>query len=237
MLKFGAREVHIWSARLPSKPASDFDSALSDTERDRAYRFRFSNDRWAYVFSHAVLRNVLSQYLDCSPSDLQFGVSIFGKPFLAKEMGRTPEFNLSHAGSIVLVALSADRLIGVDVEEIRPMDDFGLIAESHFTSSEHAFISRHPPADRERAFFRCWTRKEAYIKAVGKGLSLALNSFDTLIACGQPGRQLAGRPDAPHVAKWWLADLDVPEGYMAAVAVETGIDRIIYFDWQPGATT
>ena len=114
------------------------------------------------------------------------------------------------------------------------MSDFSLIAESHFTPQECAFIFRHAPADRERAFFRCWTRKEAYVKALGKGLSIALNSFDALIHAGHTGRRLARSADAPEGTYWWLADLDAPEGYMAAVAVETAIDRLLYFNWQRG---
>jgi 4'-phosphopantetheinyl transferase len=235
MLTLAAGEVHIWTARLPSTNASHLYSDLSGAERDRVYRLRFSRDRWAYVFAHAVLRDVLSQYLHCPPGPLEFSANVFGKPSLAKTAdGWTPEFNLSRAGSLVVVALSADRFIGVDVEEIRPVSEFSLIAESYFTPEECTFIWHHAATDRERAFFRCWTRKEAYIKAVGKGLSIALNSFDTLIPSGQAGRRLPGGTDAPNVGEWWLTDLEVPEGYIGAVAVETCIDRLIYFEWSSG---
>jgi 4'-phosphopantetheinyl transferase len=238
MPTLAAGEVHIWTARLPSCPTPDLEVTLSGTERDRARRFHFTKHRLAYVFAHAVLRDILSHYLHFCPPDIRFCENLFGKPSLVQTgSGGTLEFNLSHAGSLVLVALSGGRRIGVDVEEIRAVDDFSVIAESHFTPPECAFIFGHGPADREPAFFRCWTRKEAYIKAVGKGLSIALNSFDTLIASGQSGRRIAGGPDRPDVANWWLADLDVPNNYMAAVAVETGIDRLVYFDWQPNATT
>jgi 4'-phosphopantetheinyl transferase len=229
-------EVHIWTARLPSSQDADLEHTLSEVERDCAHRFHFTKHRLAYVFAHAVLRDVLSRYLNRPAAALRFDKDSFGKPFLSHN---TPvaslEFNLSHAGALVLIALSARRRIGVDVEEIRPMDDFTAIAEAHFTPRERAFIFNHAPAYRERAFFRCWTRKEAYIKAVGKGLSIRLNSFDTFIDAGQRGRQLAAGPDAPDVASWWLTDLDVPQDYLGALVVETGIDRLIYFEWKSRA--
>ena len=225
--------VHIWTAHQPLTTGPDLEVVLSSAERDKARRFQFTNHRLAYVFAHAVLRDVLSRYLQCTPLDIRFCENPFGKPRLADAVsGVIPEFNMSHAGDLVLIALSYGRRIGVDVEKIRPTDDFSVIAESHFTPAESAFLFRHAPADRARAFFRCWTRKEAYIKALGKGLSIPLNSFDTLIDGGRSGRRVAGIPDGPDVANWWLEDLGAPENYMAAVAVETRIDRLVYFEWQ-----
>jgi 4'-phosphopantetheinyl transferase len=111
------------------------------------------------------------------------------------------------------------------------MDDWRAIAETHFTPAECSFLLQHPQADRTEAFFRCWTRKEACIKAVGKGLSMALNCFDTLIDSGETGRLIAGGLESAQAASWWLADLCVPGDYMAAVAIETGLSRIVYQEW------
>jgi 4'-phosphopantetheinyl transferase len=179
---------------------------------------------------------VLSRYLDCPPSDIRFAENPFGKPFLDEANGgRVPEFNLSHAGELVLVGVCESRRVGIDVEEIRPMDDLSSIAESHYTPQECAFIFGQVSEAQTRAFFRCWTRKEAYVKALGKGLSIRLNSFETNM---QPelGRSSRNLPRSADGANWQLADLDVPEGYMAAVAVEMGMDRLVYFEWRSGIT-
>lgn len=109
------------------------------------------------------------------------------------------------------------------MEQIGAFDDFAAVVNSHFTTLERKFIFDHDPADRHRAFLRCWTRKEAYLKGVGKGLTIARSSFDTLIAPGQPVGVLPDMPDSPEAA-WCLADVTVPGGYIAAVAVEASIE-------------
>jgi 4'-phosphopantetheinyl transferase len=229
-----AEEIHVWFARQPSTAPPDLDAILSRQECLRARCFQFAKDRFAYIFAHAVLRNVLSQYLHCPPRDIQFSENPFGKPLLDHtNCGEAPEFNLSHAGGMVLVGVSRGHRIGIDVEDIRPIEDISAIAQSYFTLREYTFIFSQPPAERERAFLSCWTRKEAYVKAVGKGLSIALDSFDTLISTGQPDALLQSRPGSPDRAIWQLVNLDLPERYVGAVAVETGIDRLVYFEWRP----
>jgi 4'-phosphopantetheinyl transferase len=191
-------------------------------------------DRFRFVFAHAVLRDVLSRYLARPPGDIQFGKNSFGKPFLDQTNGgRMLEFNLSHAGGLVLVGVCESGRVGIDVEEIRPMDDLSSIAESHYTPQECAFIFGQAQEDQLRAFLRCWTRKEAYVKALGKGLSIRLNSLETHIQPepDRPSHVGAGSTDG---ALWQLTDLDVPEGYIAAVAAETGMHRVVYFEWRRG---
>jgi 4'-phosphopantetheinyl transferase len=177
---------------------------------------------------------VLSRYLDRPPGDIRFGENSFGKPFVDETNGgRVPEFNVSHAGGLVLVGVCESRRVGIDVEEIRPIDDLSSIAKSHYTSQERAFIFGQASEHRLRAFFRCWTRKEAYVKGLGTGLSIPLDSFETHIQ-PEPGRTSHVGPGSTNGANWQLTDLDVPEGYMAAVAVETGMDRVVYFEWPEG---
>lgn len=213
---------------LPAAAAA----ALSADERERAGRFHFAADRLRYVFAHAVLRDVLSRYLSCPACEVRFARNRFGKPFVDATSGsRRPEFNLSHAGRMVLVGICGGGRIGIDVEEIRPMEDLLSIAESHYGPEEYAFLLAQPPGQLERAFFRCWTRKEAYVKALGKGLSIPLNSFDTL---ARPARSRfsdagAGAPGTPSVA---IAELDVPDGYAASVALEDGISCLSHFEWR-----
>ncbi len=224
-------EVHIWTALLPSTLPPEITITLSADERDRARRFHFAEDCFRYVFAHAVLRDVLSRYLHCPPRDIRFARNPFGKPFVDANGSRLPEFNLSHAGRVILVGLCDGRCVGIDVEEIRPIDDLLSIARSQYTPQEYAFILAQPSGRLERAFFRCWTRKEAYVKALGKGLSIQLNSFDTLAEPGS-GRLSETGSGSLNTSTLEIADLDVPEGYTASVAVEKGIDRFVYFEWR-----
>jgi 4'-phosphopantetheinyl transferase len=231
-------EVHIWSARQESTLPPDVEATLSRQERARAERFHFPRHRLAYVFAHAVLRDVLSRYLRCSSDAIRFRENAFGKPFLDNpDGGRTLEFNIAHASGLVLVAICRGRRIGIDVEEIRPMDDMLTISERYFTSQECDFIFRQQRSDRERAFWSCWTRKEAYVKAVGKGLSIQLNSFDTLIFNPDPVVFLESPPGSTDRVIWQLANLKVQGGYAAAVAVESGVNRLIHFAWPAASQT
>jgi 4'-phosphopantetheinyl transferase len=227
-------EVHVWTAQVagvapdPDSPGS----ALSLRERERAARFHFEKHRRAFVFAHAFLRDVLSRYLDVKPEQIRFRENPFGKPFLAEPAGHGLQFNMSHSGDVVVVALTLDRQIGIDVEFIRPLHDLETIAESNFTPEERALLSAGGTQARQRAFFTCWTRKEAYIKAIGTGLSMPLNVFNAAIPQGAPGVRL---PGAAQAASWWLSDLTAPEGYAAAIAVEDGFDRLLYRRWPTSA--
>jgi 4'-phosphopantetheinyl transferase len=206
---------------------------LSPDERARASRFHFPQHRLAYVFAHVVLRDVLSRYLQCSRREIRFAENAFGKPFLDDVSGgRAVEFSLSHSGGLVVVGLCRGRRIGIDVEEIRPMDDISAIAESYFTPQECAFILREQRLGRQHAFWSCWTRKEAYVKAVGKGLSIPLNSFDTLISRREPVAFLEGGPDLGDKAIWQVMNLDLRKGYVTAIAVETAKNRLVHFEWR-----
>ena len=224
-------EAHVWTALLPSTLPPDIATSLSADECGRARRFHFPEDYFRYVFAHAVLRDVLSRYLDCPPSDVQFASNPFGKPFVVRMSGRRPpEFNLSHAGRVILVGVCDGRRLGIDVEEIRWIGDLESIAESQFTPRECAFILAQPSGRLERAFFRCWTRKEAYVKALGKGLSIPLNSFDALTE-PRPDPLFDASSGSLNASSLQIADLDAPEGYVASVAVQRGITRYVHFEW------
>jgi 4'-phosphopantetheinyl transferase len=228
MLRDG--EVHIWFAQLPpDHGACALKELLSAAELQEANRFHFVGHHSAYVFAHGILRHVLGAYLACSGADLRFEKNSFGKPRLVNVSGqRCPfSFNMSHSGPLVAVAVVSDRQIGIDVEQIRPLEELMDLAESSFTPPERAFILRHEPGDRQRAFYRCWTRKESFIKAVGKGLSMPLHDIDT-------SASIVRGPDE-GADTWALTELDVPGGYAGALTVEKGFDRLTYFEWSPTA--
>ncbi len=235
MLELRPQEVHVWFARRIPMLRDQVEAKLCHAEWTHANSFRFSEDRLKYVFAHVMLRDVLRRYLPCRPADIRFSKNRFGKPFLCEVTGDTaPEFNLSHTGDLVLVALSQGGRVGIDAEEIRPIEDFLSIAGSYFTHEEFAFIGSQVPGKREREFLRCWTRKEAYLKAIGKGLSIPPNSFDTLISSKGSAVVLESGSRSENKEIWQLADLDVCEGYVAAVAIDGGMKSLVHFEWPSG---
>jgi 4'-phosphopantetheinyl transferase len=230
-----AGDVHLWTARQSSAAQSvaTLRRLLSPSEKGAASRFYFEGHRLSYIFAHGMLRHVLSNYVRHAPTQIRFELNSYGKPFLKASDPGHVQFNMSHSGDVVLIGVIRDRQIGVDVELTRPLRDFAAIAQKNFTPQEYALIKSHPAGAQHHAFFTSWTRKEAFIKAVGKGFAIPLNTFDTSIAPGNPGRWLKAPLEARDVHSWWLADLIVPPGYAGALAVGKGFDRLIYFNWNP----
>lgn len=218
------REVHVYVRRVSDFSGSEIDKfwgALSPDEMHRAIRFRFEQDRTRYIVTRAQLRALLGAYLKSHPSSLQFSYSLNGKPELSCP-GREPtlRFNVTHSGDVILLAFTWRRRVGVDVERVQ----LGLlgedIAERFFSASECQGLRALPPSQRQQAFFRCWTRKEAYVKASGSGLAFPLDSFDVSFGADEPARLLATRPDAAEASRWFMKDLEIEQGYVAALVIE-----------------
>src|SRR5882724_506538 len=148
---------------------------LCASERERAARFHFRADYDRYVSARAVLRLQLGDFLECDPKSLLFQYTSHGKPFIEQ---RGIEFNLSHSGDWVLFAFTSSAEVGVDIEHIRPMPNMRDVAQQNFAASEFASWEATPEQDRTEAFYRCWTRKESFIKAISEGLSCPLDSFE-----------------------------------------------------------
>jgi 4'-phosphopantetheinyl transferase len=216
-------EIEVWHSRnsLSSAEAERLGTVLSPDELERAARFRFEVDRKTYITARGGLRYLLEQYLSIPAARIRFKYSGYGKPNLDQELDSNGlEFNVSHSGEFILWAFTTGRRIGVDVEKIRSNFDAGEIAERFFSPAERAALRRLPLGQRHEAFFRCWTRKEAFIKALGEGLSHALDSFDVSLEPGNGVRLLATRPDAREAARWSLWDVTLPSGYAAALATD-----------------
>jgi 4'-phosphopantetheinyl transferase len=229
-------EVHLWFAQVNLTPdvLQQLNSTLSNRERERANRFAFERHKVRYVFAQGVLRDVLSRATGIAPAEIEFTGNLYGKPFLKTATGAaTLQFNLSHSADLVAVGLVEHRAIGVDVEYIRPVLDLHSVAEDNYTPGEFDSIRGSPGEAQNGVFFRYWTRKESYIKAVGKGLSIPLNTFDTRFDPGTRGRRLGRTIDAPHVESWWIEDLAPPQSYAGAVTVEKGLESLRYFEWRP----
>ena len=217
-------QAHVWRVSLSSM--SPDESALSEDERQRASRFHFDTDRDRYVAAHASLRGVLSRYLQCEPRELKFSTNEYGKPFLS---GHEIEFNLSHSGSLALIAVARGRKVGVDVEQIRADIEVESLAQRNFSPREVSELMALKDEQRVIGFFNCWTRKEAYIKAQGLGLSLPLDSFD--VSLGEPALLHATRPKAKEASRWTLCSLEVESNYAAAFAVEGNNLEVQCWDW------
>lgn len=213
--------VHVWRAELTclSDTLQTYAASLSPDETERAARFRFAKDRDSYVTARGILRRLLSGYLASEPSAISFCTNAYGKPALAAPFDCSLEFNLSHSGGWGLFAFARSRRVGVDVELCRPDVDFAALADSVFSPKERQFLRLMPAAYRAGAFYACWTRKEAYIKAQGQGMALALDSFDVSLTPGQPAL-LATRPDADEARRWTMRDLFPTAGCAAALVVE-----------------
>jgi 4'-phosphopantetheinyl transferase len=217
-------EVHIWTAsrEAPDDVVAAMRSLLDPDELKRADRFTFPRDRRQFAVGRGLLRTILGRYLDRPPESLRFVANAHGKPGFDPRMDldSSIRFNLAHSGDQVVYALADGREIGVDIERIRP--DFGglAIAERFFAPGEVAALQALPEASRGLAFFHGWTRKEAYIKAKGKGLALPLDEFEVAIDPDQPASLLSTLPDPTEASRWSLVELPAGPGYVAAVCVE-----------------
>ncbi|MBF6570843.1 MAG: 4'-phosphopantetheinyl transferase superfamily protein [Candidatus Binataceae bacterium] len=228
-LRLGSDAVHVWRACLDQSPLqlNNFQNTLDDDERSRARRFYFSRDRQRFIAARGILRSLLAGYLGTVPNSISFIYGTHGKPALAAECGADAiQFNLAHSHGTALYALTRGRGIGVDLEFIRCDLKVEQIAGQFFSHSEIIALGALPPSVREYAFFLCWTRKEAYIKARGEGLSIPLDQFDVSLIPGEPAALLNTQPDSDEAFRWSLLNLTPACGYAAALAVEGR-------DWTP----
>jgi 4'-phosphopantetheinyl transferase len=213
-------EVQVWRVDLEAirSHESRWQEILSADEANRASRFHFPIDRQRFVASRAWLRTILAGYLGVGSKQLRFSYSAKQKPSLAPPHDASGiNFNLSHSGGIALYAFSRRRQIGVDVEQVRSDFDVEPLARRFFSAHEQLQLFDLPSAERVEVFFRCWTRKEAYVKATGDGLSLPLSQFDVSLEPGAANALIATRPDGAEAQRWLLCDLRTENGYTAAV--------------------
>ena len=218
-------EVHVWRLAL-EQPSERFVALLDPDERSRANRFHFDKDRKHFVVARGFLRVLLGRYLKRDPKQLKFSYGPYGKPSLNGE--ELLRFNMSHSHGMALYALTEGRDIGVDVEYVRADFTSDDIARRFFSPFEVEALCGLPTEERVASFFRCWTRKEAYIKATGRGLSQPLDGFDVTLAPAESAALL--RTDAGAHEHWSMANIEVGPGYAGAVAVEGPVTAIRYWN-------
>ncbi len=230
----GADEVHVWKIHLDREVTrvSSFQRLLTPEEVSRAQRFYFERDRQHWMVARGLLRVLLGSYLQTDPQLLRFGLNAYGKPALAFPSASPPlQFNLSHSADLALYAFTWQRHVGVDVEYMRTPLDYDAIAQYSFSPSERAALLTLPLTEKHEAFYRCWARKEAYIKARGMGLSLPLDLFDVALLPGEPAALLQSRED-PHEAQRWSMRHLVPAPDYAGALVAEGTDwQVRCWEW------
>lgn len=228
-------EVHLWLADLADAAgiAARLAATLSADEGERAARFRHARDRDRFRAVRGILRALLARYLGRPAAGLRFTYSAYGKPELAD--GLDLRFNLAHAGERAIYAVTLGRPVGVDIEPARPELATPAIAAQFFAASENEALARLGPQLWAGGFFRCWTRKEAYVKAQGLGLSLPLDRFAVTLAPGEPAALLATYDDPAEAGRWTLYDPGLAPPYVGALAVAGPIAAIRRWRWRPDA--
>lgn len=226
VIAIGDAEVDFWAFSIDPNDAvaMSFQSLLSTDEECRANRLRFQPLRNAFVICHGLLRHLLARYMGVDPASIQFRYQLRGKPVLINQIGLS--FNLSHTNGMMVCGVMKRCKIGVDVEALRPLDDLQELAERYFCPEERGELLSLPENERTSSFYRCWTRKEAYIKAIGAGLSTPLQSFCVTLGLSETAKFLHIKGDKNLAQSWNLLDIDLGAPYVAAVAYP-GLERII----------
>ncbi len=235
--------VHVWRAALhtPTSVVQCYQRYLIEEELKHAGRFHFEKDRNHFIVAHGILRILIGRYLNVEPSQLHFCLNAYGKPSLESSSHMPAlNFNISHSHDLALFAFTYTRQVGVDVEYMRlggegsgdGGDDYEQLAQHYFSAYERSVLQMLPVEEKRQAFFQCWTRKEAYIKARGMGLSLPLDLFDVSLRPDEPAALLHSRENAQEAACWSLRELLPGTGYVGALAVEGKDWQLHCWQWE-----
>jgi 4'-phosphopantetheinyl transferase len=212
-------EVQVWIANLRDYDPQSLFPVLADGEVSRANRFYLTRHRENFVNARGLLRLLVASYLNADPSAFTFTLNDFGKPFLRGGF-EWLKFNVAHSGDMAAYAFARERELGIDIEYVRDDVDEEELSQRFFSQAEVADLKALPQQCKREAFFNCWTRKEAYIKACGKGLSLPLDSFSVSFAPGHTPALIAEDSSAADTSRWSMKSISVPAGYAGAIVVE-----------------
>jgi 4'-phosphopantetheinyl transferase len=223
-------DIHIWCASLSASPEDLFHytSLLSNDELERAKRFYFEKDRNHFIVGRGLLRTILGSYLDVEPPQIEFVYGQYGKPALKTGTHKTAlEFNLSHSKDLALYAFSLDRKIGIDIEYVRPMPDMDDFARQFFSLRENILINSLSGKQKEEAFFKIWTCKEAFLKGNGSGLTVPINQVETILNTDGAVMLTSVDEGEEQAENWRLEAFSPVSGYQAALAVEGNGGQIL----------
>jgi len=235
--QLASNEVHSWCASLdvPPETSARLYATLTPDERTRSARFQFERDQQRFIVARGVLRDLLGRYLQTQPSRIGFVYNAFGKPDLSPEFGNRLKFNLSHSAGLALIAIATASNVGVDLEYIRAQSDYADIARWFFSTAEGDYLLALPSHLYAEAFFSCWTKKEAYLKACGEGLATPLNSFSVPLRTNpahSPVDLYVGSKDIAPAKRWSLYTLRPAPGYAGALAIEGTGWRLRQWQWK-----
>jgi len=234
----GQSDVHIWMAwlDLAGSRTDNIAAALADDELERAGRFHFERDRNRYIAGRGLLRQILGRYLKQNPAQLLLIYGPNGKPELAGyESEQLLQFNLAHSDGLALYAVTRGRPIGIDVEKKRDLSDIDGLANRFFSTKEYSDWHSLAQEERLEAFFRCWTSKEAFIKAIGAGLSYPLDQFDVSLLPNEPDGISAIAGNTEEAKGWSVRSLQPAQDYAAAV-VAPGEWHLSCWRWEKAST-
>jgi 4'-phosphopantetheinyl transferase len=220
----GAIDIWSWNLEAGASKVSEYETLLSNDETARAARFVHERHRRDFIVARGRLRQILAAYGSLDPRDLSFDYNRYGKPRIGRGHDLRLHFNLSHSADLAVLAVSPRYEIGVDIEEKKALQED--IASHFFSAKEQATLQVVSPESYLDHFYRCWTRKEAFVKAHGAGLSLALDSFDVTFGEDSPPRleRLDQEPDASTI--WSLINVQTPPNFAGAVAAQTFGDAV-----------
>jgi len=222
-------EVHLWKSRITDYETDAeffYSGSLPNDEKEKADNIRYEENRKSYIISRGILRTVLSEYLRIKPADIVFEYNKHGKPSIANGLNpRNVRFNLSHSNDLILYAVAKNKEVGIDVEHMRDVDRAERIIERFFSPEQRDFYNSQAESMKKTAFFRLWTRREAYGKAMGRGFSVPA------VDCGIPLMRSDRKPASVQVVsgKWSIYDLEQDDDYVSAVTIEGQIRRIECF--------
>ncbi len=228
-------DLHIWRADLPQDEARSeiYWRVLNEEERQRASRFKFAKHRNRFIIARGILRFLLADYLSLLPQEVNFQYSAHGKPEIAPEQNPDSlRFNLSHSHDMATYVFAYRYDVGIDVEYLLHDCEANEIAKRFFSEKEYEEYCLVPDEFKQIAFFNAWTRKEAFIKAVGQGLSYRLSKFAVTLTPGQPARLLNIESDPNAAAGWSLHAFEPNENYVAAIAVNRPNYSPHYLQWR-----
>lgn len=229
--RLGEAEIHIWRIALDVDPEHRLRlaSLLGPEEQFRAQQYHFEVDRVRFTACRGWLRTLLGRYLQVAASAVTFMHGPEGKPALGYEFHSADlRFNVAHSQGLAIAAFSRGREVGVDLEQVRPLQDAWKIVDQFFSPREKALMAQLPPECQLEAFFHCWTRKEAVLKARGDGLSFPLDQVEVSLLPGDPARLVQVEDQPGESCRWRLLDLVPDEGFVGALAAERGDWEVVY---------
>lgn len=220
-------EFHVWHIDIPvlKKQLYSLQELLSKDEIDRSNKFHFEKDRHKFTIVRGMLRKILASYLFINPQSIEFQYNEYGKPFLES---MPLHFNVSHSADFALCIVGSHFPVGIDIEHVHPIDDIEDIAAQFFSSNEFLKLKSLPEREKVPAFYRCWTRKEAFIKAIGNGLSYPLNEFEVSLLPDEAAKIYSVQGSEAQASRWSLLSVSAPEGYEAACVIEGNSKKLVY---------